>query len=70
MSILTDAERNKRLIDLLDEEFLKKLLEVGKLYGWQGDYHEIGCFIESLHSMKNMSPPNIDPYDIEYPQEL
>ena len=57
---MTHEEADEKIINLLDDEFLNKLLEVGKLYGWSGDYVEIGNFIEELHRKKGITIPNED----------
>ena len=59
---MTYEEANKKMKELLDQPFLDKLAEIGRLYGWSGDYHEIGDFIENLHYMKNVEEVNLDPY--------
>ena len=52
---------------LLDEDFLKRLVEIGRLYGWgwSGDYCEIGDFIMELHRIGgvDISHEDIMPYD-------
>lgn len=50
---------------LLDEDFLKRLAEIGRLYGWSGDYCEIGDFIMELHRIGgvDISHEDIMPYD-------
>lgn len=63
---MTYSERDEKLKELIDIEFLNKLLEIGKLYGWSGDYHEIGEFIINLHKYKNIdiSDNDIEPYEL------
>jgi len=61
------SEDNKKIKELLDVEFLKKLTEIGKIYGWQGDYYEIGNFIIELHKIVgiDISHKEIKPYKID-----
>jgi hypothetical protein len=49
----------------LDDEFLKKLVEIARIYGWSGDYMEIGQFIMYLHKIAgiNISHKDIEPYE-------
>lgn len=53
-----------RITGLLDKEFLDRLAEIAKLYGWSGDYHEIRDFIECLYELNESDAPNLDPYEI------
>jgi hypothetical protein len=48
---------------LLNREFLDKLLEIGKLYGWSGDYHEISEFIKHLHKLYGIDEVDTEPYE-------
>jgi len=63
---MTEKEREERLVALLDDKFLNRLREVGKLYGWRGDYAEIGEFITELHKIKGITGVDITPYNISY----
>lgn len=55
-------EEDKKIKELLDDDFLAKLLEIGKLYGWRGDYVEIGSFIEALHQLHGIENIDATPY--------
>lgn len=44
---MTYTEAENKIKKLLDDEFLSKLLEIGKLYGWNGDYVEIGALLKN-----------------------
>lgn len=63
---LTLAERDRQLRNLLDQEFLNKLAEVGRLHGWSSDYIEIEGFVEQLFEEAGIKPPNLEPYEIDY----
>jgi hypothetical protein len=63
---MTEKEREERLVVLLDDKFLNSLREVGKLYGWRGDYAEIGEFISELHKIKGIINIDTTPYNISY----
>lgn len=52
-------KKEEKIIELLDIGFLEKLKEIGKLYGWNGDYHEIREFIIYLYKI----------YGIEYNED-
>jgi len=56
---------DQKIKKLLDKEFLDKLKEVGKLYGWTGDYCEIGNFIIDIHKIGEVeiSHKELEPYD-------
>jgi hypothetical protein len=58
----TYVEAENKIKQLLDKDFLDKLLEVGKLYGWSGDYHEIGSFIKELYRYHGIDNVDIEPY--------
>ena len=61
---MTYTEAENKIKELLDKEFLDKLLEIGKLYGWSGDYVEIGYFIEKLHRYHGVENIDTIPYDL------
>lgn len=61
---MTYEESVNKIKDLLDKEFLDKLVEIGKLYGWKGDYHEIVDFIEELHNYHGIGVGDMEPYKI------
>lgn len=60
---MTQKEIDQKLVDLIDEPFLNKLAEVAKLYGWSGDYTEIGGFVACLFELKKLQPPDLEPYE-------
>jgi hypothetical protein len=62
---MTYSEAENRIIELLDKEFLARLLEISKLYGWNGDYVEIGSFIRELHESFGIDNADITPYDLD-----
>ena len=62
---MTKEEARSKLNDLLDKSFLNKLAEIGKLYGWNGDYCELREFIENLHIEHGAEIPDLEPYEIE-----
>lgn len=47
-------EKQEKLQEIVDQEFLTKLIEVGKIYGHAGDYEEIIQFIMYLHKAKGI----------------
>jgi hypothetical protein len=61
---MTYTEAENKIKELLDKDFLEKLLEIGKLYGWRGDYVEIGYFIEQLHRYHGFENIDAVPYDL------
>jgi hypothetical protein len=61
---MTYTEAETKIKELLDKEFLDKLLEIGKLYGWSGDYVEIGSFIEELHRLGGIDNVDTEPYQL------
>ena len=34
------SKEDEKIGKLLDDEFLKKLVEIARIYGWSGDYME------------------------------
>lgn len=62
---MTESEAEKRIEQLLTAEFLTTLTEIAKLYGWNGDYCEIGGFVEQLHMAKRLPIPDLEPYNLE-----
>jgi hypothetical protein len=52
-----------KIKSLLNQEFLDNLAEIGRLYGWHGDYAEIGAFIEHLHKIYGIEKIDIKPYE-------
>lgn len=64
MADMTQKEREQRMRQLLTDDFLAKLTEAAKLYGWRGDYVEIGAFVEELHKDVGKEPPFIEPYEV------
>lgn len=63
---MTEETRNEQLEKLVTPEFLSTLLEVSKLYGWNGDYIEIAGFVEGLHEIKGIKIGTVQCYEIEY----
>ena len=62
---MKESERISQLTELLSDEFLHNLVEVAKLYGWDGDYTEIENFITDLFDRLNKPYPDLEPYEIE-----
>ena len=62
---MKEHEIESKLKSILSKEFLSNLVEVGRLYGWSGDYCEIGDFIMQLHNIKgiDIKQEDIKPYD-------
>ncbi len=53
-----------RIKPKLTPEFLATLVEVAKTYGWEGDYHEVGRFVEAVHtSYAGIPAPDLNPYE-------
>ena len=46
---MKEEVRIERLHASLDDGFLNQLVEVAKLYGWDGDYTEIEQFLRINH---------------------
>jgi len=61
--LLTESERESKIIELCDKDFLDKLTEVAKLYGWAGDYVEIDSFIRYLCLYTDTPIPDLEPYE-------
>jgi len=61
---MTYTEAENKIKELVDKEFLIKLTEIGRLYGWAGDYVEIGSFIKTLHRYAEVEVPITEPYDL------
>ena len=47
-------DNEEKIQELLDKDFLERLLLIARLYGWQADYYEIINFIEDLYNLKGM----------------
>ena len=62
---MTELIKKEQLEKLVTTEFLITLLEVSKLYGWDGDYFEISNFVEELHKIKGIENGIVEPYKIE-----
>lgn len=62
---MTHSEADQKIKELIDIDFLNTLAEVGRLYGWSGDYVEIGQFIEDLHQAIGVENVNTEPYELE-----
>jgi hypothetical protein len=61
---MTYLESENKIKNLLDKGFLNRLLEIGKLYGWRGDYEEIWKFIEELHKLYGIEKVDANPYEL------
>jgi len=61
---MTYKEAENKIKELADKKFLIKLTEIGRLYGWSGDYVEIGRFIEAIHCYAEVEVPIIEPYEL------
>jgi hypothetical protein len=50
---------------LVDDQFLTNLVELGRLYGWSGDYYEVAEFIMKLHEINGteITHEEMEPYD-------
>jgi hypothetical protein len=59
---MTYEQAEEKIKQLADKEFLAKLVEIAKLYGWHGDYIEIGEFVSELHRYGEMPVPDLEPY--------
>lgn len=49
-----------------DQEFLNKLIDLAKTYGWSGDYHQVAHFVRWCHYV--LGKPHVDdlnPYDTD-----
>jgi len=62
---MTQEEADLKIKSLLNHDFLDRLLEIGKLYGWSGDYVEIADFIKALHRLYGLQNVDLEPYQIE-----
>ncbi|WP_228897860.1 hypothetical protein [Acidovorax sp. Leaf73] len=52
-----------RIKPKLTPEFLGTLAEVAKTYGWEGDYHEVGKFVEKVYTdFAGVPAPDLNPY--------
>lgn len=63
---MTQEDIDLKLKSLLDKDFLAKLTEVAKLYGWAGDYSEIWDFVADLHEKIDLEiPEDREPYEAD-----
>lgn len=63
---MTYEEENKKIRTLLgDDDFLERLREIARIYGWAGDYTEIGEFLRYLYKSKDLEVPDLNPYEDE-----
>ena len=44
------------------EDFLEKLVEEAKIFGWDGDYIEISAFVKAVHLKYGIEVPDLEPY--------
>ena len=60
-------KEDEKIGRLLDYEFLNKLVEIARIYGWSGDYMEIGEFIMYLHKIAGIkiTHKDIEPYEYD-----
>lgn len=65
---MKEKEAENRIKELVDQEFLDKLVEVARIYGWSGDYTEVCKFIEEISSITRLPIPNDlrEPFEIDY----
>jgi len=64
---MTFSEAEIEIKRLLDKDFLAKLKEIAKLYGWNGDYTEIKDFVSYLYSVHGIeiTQEELEPYDLK-----
>lgn len=67
--ILKEIDKDSKLVSLLDNDFLTKLNEVGKLYGWCGDYFEIAEFVKAMYDRAGQPEPDTEAYEIIYDEK-
>lgn len=48
---------------IIDDDFLFRLRECAKFYGWSGDYVEIEKFVAELHQAADVVCPDLAPYE-------
>lgn len=61
---MTFTEADNKSKALINKDFLDRLVELGRLYGWSGDYSEIKGFIETLFEYTDFALPDLTPYQI------
>lgn len=61
---MTYNEADAKIKAIVDKPFLDKLSEVAKLYGWRGDYIEVGTFVQNLYEELNLEAPDLQPYEL------
>tara|TARA_R110000772_G_scaffold53717_3_gene122793 strand:+ start:685 stop:888 length:204 start_codon:yes stop_codon:yes gene_type:complete len=66
---MKNKEREDKIKALLDEEFLVRLTEIARLYGWRADFIEVASFIEDLYEEAEIELPELQPYDIDFSDE-
>lgn len=49
-----------------DKEFLAKLVELAKTYGWLGDYIEVSYFVEWVFDEMGEDCPDLEPFPEGY----
>ena len=61
----TYEERDNKIKEIADKEFLDKLIEVAKLTGWSNDYYEVSAFVGEVYTIATGAMfPITDPYDV------
>ena len=63
MTKLTPEEIVERVKKLTTYDFLSSLTEIAKIYGWSGDYQEVGDFIAWIYETNNIEEPDLEPYE-------
>lgn len=51
------------IVKQIDDVFLKKLVEAGRVYGWSGDYEEVADFIQWCFDLVGKEAPDLEPFD-------
>lgn len=55
---MTYDQADEKIKQLADNQFLAKLVEIAKCYGWRGgDYEEIATFVDGLHEIAGKDRP-------------
>ena len=62
---MTEKESEQKYKEICTPEFLEKLVEISRMYGWEGDYIEIQVFVEDMHRYGGVELPILEPYEID-----
>lgn len=69
--ILLDPESVMvRVENTATDDFLTKLVDIARIYGWSGDYIEVENFIEFTYNARGLKMPDVTPYESDVNDNL